>query len=128
MAKPSSNSDVVRKFIETFNSQDLDAFQETLDPEVEIVSGRGPRHGREEARAWATFKPGGLQQKVVVDEMRESGDQVVALTRRQWQWDGTDELATEDEMAHLFEIRNGRVARWQPFEDRAEALRALGDA
>ena len=128
MAKPSSNSDVVRKFIETFNSQDLDAFQEILDPEVEIVSGRGPRVGREEARAWATFKPGGLRQKVVVDEMRESGDQVVALPRRQWQWDGTDELATEDEMAHLFEIRNGRVARWQPFEDRAEALRALGDA
>jgi ketosteroid isomerase-like protein len=124
MAK-SSNTDVVRKFIETFNSQDLDAFADTLDPEVEIVSGRGLRLGRNEARAWATFKPGGVRQKVVVDELRESGDRVVALTRRQWYWDGTDELAHEDEMAHLFEIRDGRVARWQPFEDRAEALRML---
>jgi ketosteroid isomerase-like protein len=123
----SSAADAVRKFIETFNSQDLDAFAETLDPEVEIVSGRGPRHGRDEARTWATFKPGGLQQKMVVEDMRESGDRVVALTRRQWYWDGTDELATEDEMAHLFEIRDGRVARWQPFEDRAQALKALGD-
>jgi limonene-1,2-epoxide hydrolase len=121
----SSATDVVERFIEAFNSQDLDAFAETLDPEVEIVSGRGLRLGRDEARAWATFKPGGVQQKVVVDELRESGDHVVALTRRQWYWDGTDELASEDEMAHLFEIRDGRVARWQPFEDRDEALRTL---
>jgi limonene-1,2-epoxide hydrolase len=121
----SSATDAVERFIEAFNSQDLDAFAETLDPEVEIVSGRGLRLGRDEARAWATFKPGGVQQKVVVDELRESGDHVVALTRRQWYWDGTDELASEDEMAHLFEIRDGRVARWQPFEDRDEALRML---
>jgi ketosteroid isomerase-like protein len=69
--------------------------------------------------------PGGVRQRVVVDELRESGDRVVALTRRQWYWDGTDELANEDEMAHLFEIRDGRVARWQPFEDRGEALQML---
>jgi limonene-1,2-epoxide hydrolase len=121
----SSATDAVERFIEAFNSQDLDAFAEALDPEVEIVSGRGLRLGRDEARAWATFKPGGVQQKVVVDELRESGNRVVALTRRQWYWDDTDELASEDEMAHLFEIRDGRVARWQPFEDRGEALRML---
>jgi ketosteroid isomerase-like protein len=121
----SSATDAVERFIEAFNSQDLDAFAETLDPDVEIVSGRGLRVGRDEARAWATFKPGGVQQKVVVDELRESGNRVVALTRRQWYWDGTDELANEDEMAHLFEIRDGRVARWQSFEDRDEALRML---
>jgi ketosteroid isomerase-like protein len=121
----SANATAVQRFVDTFNSQDLDAFAETLDPEVEIVSGRGSRVGREEARSWATFKPGGVQQKMVVEEMRESGNRVVALTRRQWYWDGTEELATEDEMAHLFEIRDGRVARWQSFEDRAEALRTL---
>jgi ketosteroid isomerase-like protein len=124
----SPNATAVQRFVDTFNSQDLDAFAETVDPEVEIVSGRGVRLGRDEARAWATFKPGGVQQKMIVEEMHESGDRVVALTRRQWYWDGTNELATEDEMAHLFEIRDGRVARWQPFEDRAEALRALSDA
>jgi limonene-1,2-epoxide hydrolase len=124
----SANTDAVERFVETFNSQDLDAFVATLDPGVEIDSGRGPRTGREEARAWATFKPGGVQQRVVIDELREAGDSVVALTRRQWYWDGTDELASEDEMAHVFEIRDGLVSRWRPFEDRAEALRALGDA
>ncbi|MDX6616548.1 MAG: SnoaL-like domain [Solirubrobacterales bacterium] len=124
----SANTDAVERFIETFNSQDLDAFEQTLDPEVEIVSGRGPRRGRDEARAWATFKPGGVQQKMVVEGMRESGDRVVALTRRQWYWDATDELASEEEMAHLFTVRGGLVTRWQPFEDRAEALKGFGGA
>ena len=62
----------------------------------------------------------------MIEELRENGDAVVALTRRQWYWDGTDELASEEEMAHLFTLRDGLVARWQPFEDRAEALRAAG--
>jgi hypothetical protein len=29
-------------------------------------------------------------------------------------------------MAHLFTLRDGLVARWQPFDDRAEALRTAG--
>jgi ketosteroid isomerase-like protein len=121
-----ANTDAVTRFIDTFNRQDLDAFEAVLHPEVEISSGRGPRRGREEARTWATFKRGGVQQKVVIEELRENGDAVVALTRRQWYWDGTDELASEEQMAHLFTLRDGLVARWQPFDDRAEALRAAG--
>jgi ketosteroid isomerase-like protein len=124
----SSATDAVESFIQAFNSQDLDAFAESLDPAVEIVSGRGMRVGRDEARSWATFKPGGVQQKVVIDELREKGDMVLALTRRQWYWDGTDDLATEDEMAHLFTVRGRLVARWQPFEDRSEAERVLAES
>ncbi|MGZ5326245.1 MAG: nuclear transport factor 2 family protein, partial [Solirubrobacterales bacterium] len=118
----SENSDAVERFIAAFNAGDLDAFVETLDPEVEILSDRGMKKGAEDARVWATRAPGGVQQHVVIDELRESGDFVVALTRRQWFWDGTDELANEDEMAHVFTLRNGKVMRWQPFEQRAEAL------
>ena len=29
-------------------------------------------------------------------------------------------------MAWVFELRAGRVLSWRPFEDRAEALRAVG--
>jgi ketosteroid isomerase-like protein len=120
----SANAAAVRAFVDSFNSQDLDAFVAVLDPDVEILAGRGLRRGREEARAWATFKPGGLRQQVVIEELREQGDRVVAVTRRRWYWHGTDELANEEEMAHVFELRDGLVRRWQPFEDRAEALRA----
>jgi limonene-1,2-epoxide hydrolase len=120
----SENTDAVEAFVAAFNGGDLEAFAATLDPEVEILASRGMKKGVEEAREWATRAPGGVQQNVVIDELRESGDFVVALTRRQWFWDRTDELANEDEMAHLFTLRGGRVYRWQPFEDRDEALKA----
>jgi hypothetical protein len=120
----SENSDAVEGFIAAFNAGDLDAFVATLDPEVEILAARGMRKGIEEARAWATRAPGGVQQQIVVDELRESGDFVVAMTRRQWFWDGSGDLANEEEMAHVFTLHNGRVTRWQPFEQRDEALKA----
>jgi len=122
----SENTEAVQGFVTAFNAKDLDAFAETLDPEVEILSNRGMKKGIEEARQWATRKPGGVQQQIVIDELRESGDLVVALIRRQWLWDGTDELANEDSMAHVFTLRDGKVLRWQPFEQREDALRMAG--
>ncbi len=124
----SANTDAVEAFLAAFNAKDLDAFAATLDPEIEILSGRGPRRGIEEARAWATRKPGGVQQHQVVDELRESGDKVLALNRRQWLWEESGELAAEEEMAYLFTLRDGKILRWEPFEDRGEALRAAGAA
>lgn len=93
---------------------------------MEILASRGPRTGIDEARAWATFKPDGLQQRQVIDELAESGDKVVAFNRRQWRWAGSDDVAGEDEMAYVFTIRDGLIARWEPFEDRAAARRAAG--
>lgn len=122
----SAATDAVRRFTDAFNRQDLDAFAETLHPDVEILASRGPREGIEEARAWATFKPGGIQQRQVIDELAESGDKVLALNRRQWRWDGTDDLAGEDEMAYVFSFRDGLIARWEPFEDRVAARKAAG--
>lgn len=123
MSEP-GNESVVRTFLDAFNAGDLDAFVATLHPEVEILSRRGPRRGIEEARAWATRKPGGVQQRQVVNELRESGDMVLALNRRQWLWEESGELAAEEEMAYLFTLRDGKILRWEPFEDRGEALRA----
>ncbi len=121
-----AHGSVVRAFIESFNSQDLDAFVATLHSEVEIIGGRGSFFGPEEARTWATFKPGGLQQRQVVDQLIDCGECVLALNRRQWFWDGTDELAAEEEMAYVFTLRDGLIARWEPFEDRAQARRVAG--
>lgn len=123
----SSTGETVERFIAAFNEGDLDGFEETLHPEVEIHSARGGvLVGPAEARIWATRAPGGVQQRIVIEDLVENGDLVVALTRRQWHWDGTDELADEQQMAHVFTLRDGRVVRWQPFEDRAEAMLAAG--
>jgi ketosteroid isomerase-like protein len=122
-----ANVDVVRRFYDTFQSQQLDDFVNVLHPEVELQSARGLRRGLNEAREWALkVETGELDQRFVVDELIASGDHVLALVRKQWWWRKEDELADESPVAALFTIRDDRIARWQPFEDRTEAYRAAG--
>jgi limonene-1,2-epoxide hydrolase len=124
-----SNADTVRTFIDAFNKQDLDAFAMTLHPEVELHAGRGLRKGVDLARVWAERTPGGLQQTILVDEIRERDDRVLALIARVWRWDEEEEgsePARVELMAWLFELRDGLISSWRPCDDRGEALAAFG--
>jgi limonene-1,2-epoxide hydrolase len=119
--------EAVRAFIGGFNDQDFDLFLSVLDPQVELHTlklGRITGHG--EARRWATKQPGGLQQQLVIEDLLPRGDQVVALLRQQWRWEDGGEVAEENDAAALFTFRDGRIVRWRPFADRAEALKAAG--
>ncbi len=62
----------------------------------------------------------------MIEDLLRSGDHVVALLRQEWRWEGGGEVAEENEAAALFTLREGRIVRWRPFADRAEALRAAG--
>jgi limonene-1,2-epoxide hydrolase len=124
---PDPDFEAVRAFINGFNDQDFDLFLSVLDPEVELHTLKlGRITGHEEARRWATKQPGGLQQHLAIEDLLRSGDQVVALLRQQWRWEDGDEVAEENDAAALFTLREGRIVRWRPFADRAEALRAAG--
>jgi ketosteroid isomerase-like protein len=117
---------VVRRFYDSFNAQDLDAFAATLHPDAELQTARGVRSGRDEARAWATKTPiGSLDQRLVLEEVRERGTHAVALYRKQWWWKETERLAREDAMAALFTFEGGLISRWQPYEDPSKALALL---
>lgn len=123
--------DPVREFIRAFNERDLDAFVETLDPEVELHSMRGLRKGRNAARMWADRAPGGVQQTIELEQLYEDGTEsgggaAVALIRRIWHWEEDGSPAGEDPMAWHFELRDHRVRSWRPFTDRRAALRAAG--
>ena len=123
--------DPVREFIRAFNERDLDGFVAVCDPEVELHSMKGLRRGREAARLWATRAPGGVQQTIELEQLYEEGlegggGRAVALIRRVWRWAEDDSLASVDEMAWAFELHEHRVRSWRPYDDRAEALRALG--
>lgn len=120
--------DPVREFIRAFNERDLDGFVATLDPEVEIHSSRGLRKGSGAARVWATRKPGGVQQAIELEQIYEDdteggGGRALALIVRRWRWEDSGELASEEEMAWAFELRNRRVLSWRSYRDRDEALR-----
>lgn len=116
----------MRRFYDAFNASDLDGFVDTLDPEVELHTMQGLRRGRDQARKWATKKPGGVQQTIVIEELRESGERLLALVRRDWHWEGTDDAVDSEQIAAVFTIRDGKVAHWQAFRNRPEALAAAG--
>jgi hypothetical protein len=128
-----ADADAVRTFIEAFNDQDLDAFVAVLDPEVEIQATRGIVIGRDEARRWASRNPNGyLRQRLVLDRLEAEGAHVIATVRRQWYWrhrTGGREagrVADERELTIVATMRDGLIARWQPFEDPDEAMAAAG--
>ena len=129
MSEATDHREVVRRFYEAFNAQDIDAFVATLHPDVELQTARGLREGRDEARAWATKAPhGGLDQRLVLRDIlgEPDGVRLVALYRKQWWWREDEKHAHTDEMAAMFTFRDDLIARWQPFEDREEALAAAG--
>jgi ketosteroid isomerase-like protein len=80
----------------------------------------------DEARLWATRAPGGVQQTVEVEELQESGDEVLALVLRHWHWDEDGSPAGQDQLAWLFTLRDGKVLRWESFEDRSEGMLRFG--
>ncbi len=124
---PDRDLDAVRAFIDGFNEQDFDLFLSVLDPAVELHTLKlGLITGHEEARRWATKQPGGLQQRLVIEDLLRRDDQVVALLRQQWRWEDGDEVAEENDVAALFTVSEGRIVRWQPFPDRTAALRTAG--
>ena len=124
---PDRDLDAVRAFIDGFNEQDFDLFTSVLDPAVELHTLKlGLITGHEEARRWATKQPGGLQQRLLIEDLLRRDDQVVALLRQQWRWEDSDEVAEENDVAALFTVSEGRIVRWQPFDDRTAALRTAG--
>lgn len=121
------NLEAVRQFYDAFNANDLEGFVEVLDEDVELHGLKALRRGHDEARQWAARTPGGnLHQRIVVEGLRVSGDRVVALIRQQWLWADTDQVADDVEVAAVFDLQAGKIVRWQPFEQRDEALAAAG--
>ena len=124
---PRSLTEAALEFVRTFNEGDLEAFGTLLDPDVEIHSMRGLKKGRDAAVAWATRAPGGVQQTIEVVGTDTAPGRVLLEVDRVWRWDEDGTHASTEEMAWLFEVgEDGLISAWRPFEDRSEAIRALG--
>ncbi len=120
----------VREFVHAFNTQDLDRFVSVLDDDVEMHTMKlGLIRGPDAARAWATKRPGGVQQTLELEELQRNGDQVVALMRQVWRWAEEEEGGEPveiSEVAALFTVVDGKITRWEPFTERERALVAAG--
>jgi hypothetical protein len=126
--RSAGGAEAARTFIEAFNDEDLDALVAVLHPEVEIQTSRGIVIGHDEARRWATRIPTGeLRQRLVLDWIRDEGRHVIVGAKREWFWRDDGDVADAQDLAIVATIGDdGRITRWQPFEDRGEALQAAG--
>jgi ketosteroid isomerase-like protein len=60
-------------------------------------------------------------------ELRDAGDDVVALLRNQRQWGRHTGICTElPPYALVFTLREGKLVRWRTFPDQESALKAVG--
>jgi len=127
-----ANTEYVRAWIERWNSGDLDALIEDMDPDAEWVVARehpaatihrGPEEIGEYFRDWNRTMPG-IQIEAV--ELEELGDRVLAVMRMQAEGAGSG-AGAEISVATVTAFRDAKVIRTEEFLDPDEARRALSD-
>jgi ketosteroid isomerase-like protein len=86
----------------------------------------GPFRGHAELKRWlGGFLVAWESHRAEVVEVMEAGDRIVAVLHMVGRGSGSG-LDLDQTDAHVFTIREGRIARWQNFTARAEALEAAG--
>lgn len=119
------NVEIVRGLYESFADGDIDAVVDTWAPDVELIESEG-------LIGSGTFRGADAIVENVFDGMAndwtdvtvtperyiDGGETVVALVT----WSGTNVetgTSTEFEAAHVFDLEDGRIARWTSYADSA---------
>jgi ketosteroid isomerase-like protein len=128
------NVELLRRFYESFNQGDLDSVLELCTDDVEVY--KDP----EVVEMVATFTPRG-QERVAQylrgwldtwsdynarpQEFLQSGEDVAALTQLRARGKNS-QFEIEGDMADVFTVRDGRIARFRLYIQRTDALGSLG--
>ena len=125
------NVEVVLRAIEAFNGRDLaTATRETLaDVEVDWSRSSGVEVGVYRGRGatrrfWSTFLDAWDRIVVEPEEVTPHGEGVVVVDRTRF-W-GRDGIEVDVHNVYVVTVRNGLIATWTMYRDRAEALKAVG--
>jgi len=129
------NVETVRRVLEAWNADDLDAFLAELDPEVEwhpsiepaLEGGETAYRGLDGARkAWDDYRGGAWERLTAqIQEIRDLGESVLVLghldvTGR------TTGIGFHEELGQLISFRGGKSVRSRDFLSHAETLEAAG--
>jgi ketosteroid isomerase-like protein len=125
------NVEVVLSAIEAFNRRDLaTATRDTVaDIEVDWSRSSGVEAGVYRGRAatwrfWSTFLDAFDPILVTPEEVLVRGESVVVVDRTRF-W-GRDGIEVEAHNVFVVTLRDGLIATWTMYRDRAEALKAVG--
>lgn len=108
---------LARRILAALSRGDVAGFARLLHPEVEIHTARGTRHGPEQAEEWALKRYQHLERRYAIDELREKGDEVLALVRTQYVWRHSGLVGDEEPTAIELAFSEGKLIRWRFRED-----------
>jgi ketosteroid isomerase-like protein len=124
------NVELVRGVIEAFNRRDLEAAGRAHDPDVEVDWSRsrgldvGVYRGYEATIGFWRSLLDMFDQITVAPELIECGEHVLVPNRTRFR--GRDGIEVETQSAMVATVRNGRIVLWRLYQERAEALEAIG--
>jgi uncharacterized protein len=126
------NVEIVRRGYEAWNRRDFNQILDLVDPEIEWTFAQGLRpgvdavyHGHEGVRRfWETFIEPWEEITVEVEELRDSGDRVLAFVR--FRAVARDGLTLDAPYVHVLTFRESRILRFEAFDNRDDALEAAG--
>ena len=127
------NVEIVRDLLEAFRRRDHERAFDYYDPDIvwEDLSGQdtgGVFHGHEGVRTyWRQWLSAWRDLQFEIQDLRDAGDDVVALIHKQRQWGRHSGIETEmPPYGIVFTIRGGKVVRWRFYPDQASAFEAVG--
>jgi ketosteroid isomerase-like protein len=119
------------RLYELFNRRDLDGMVALAAPDVEwdwsrsIGPDAGLRHGPAAVRRFVAEQWEHWQSiEMTPEELVEAGDEVVAFVRVRLT--GRDGIEVEARGPHVLSWREGQLVRYRLFQEREEALAAVG--
>jgi ketosteroid isomerase-like protein len=115
---------------EAFNRGDVEAFLESVHPDIEFIPRRAPvqgaYHGHAGVREFFADNAESFDVfEVRIDEVHEIGDQIVAVGTVRIKGKGSGAEVTVP-TATVISYRDGKIVRSEEMGDRTRALRAAG--
>lgn len=115
------NVNLVKKLYEAFGTRDRDAILQLVSPEVvaaqsEEVPWGGEYRGLDGLERFFTNLFSHIQSKLVFEQFLDAGDHVVAIGRTQGNVVATG-APFDVPIAHVWQVRDGKVVRFNPYID-----------
>lgn len=125
------NVEIVRQALDALNRGDLDAALRNSVPDVEVDWSRsrgfqtGIYRGRQAVRDfWSGLGEMFDVMTVSPEEFIEVGEYVLVPNRVRWR--GREGIELDTRSTVVVSFRGSRIVRWQLYQERAEALEAVG--
>jgi ketosteroid isomerase-like protein len=121
-----SPAEVVRRYVDALNRRDLPALLDTLSPDVELFTRKGPVRGHDAVKKWVGDPYKELDVDRIVERVQVAGHVVVATGRVHHVWRESGQVADDHPIAILAHVEDEHITRLQTFDDEATALQAAG--